>query len=232
MIKTKAIVLNRKPYRDYDALVSFYTLDQGYLVLLARGLQKEKSKLAGHLEPFNLVDLMIIKGRERYYIGSAISENSFLNIKSDYQRIWLAGEAISFVQSLSFPEQVDYNIFLTLRDFLLSLDFSSDSAKELLLFFKLKVLEILGYGLGSSSCSFCHSKDDLIFNFFDKEFICRNCAQGQGLSNEYLFKISRKSLNLRDNIINSEFLALQKLSLESNEYQDLETLVNLFKRII
>ena len=41
MIKTKAIVLNRKPYRDYDALVSFYTLDQGYLVLLARGLQKK-----------------------------------------------------------------------------------------------------------------------------------------------------------------------------------------------
>lgn len=232
MIKTKAIVLNRKPYNDYDAWVFLYTLDQGYLILPAKGLQREKSKLAGHLEPFNLIDLMIIKGRERQYIGSAISENSFLNIKSDYQRILIAGQAINFVQSLSFPEQADYNMFLNLRDFLLNLNFSSEKAKELLLFFKLKVLEDLGYGLKDRACGYCQSKDNLLFNFFKREFFCQTCAQKEKENNDYLLKISQHSLSLRDNIVSSEFLSLRKLDLGQREYQDLESLVNVFKKII
>ena len=122
--------------------------------MIARGLRKSSSKLAGQLDTFNLVDLMIIKGRERDYVGSAISENSFLEIKENYEKIILAGKSLRFLNELTFERQADYNIFLLLRNFLyflnkIELDDFLKSPSISLCFFKLKLLEFLGYNFSS-----------------------------------------------------------------------------------
>ncbi len=154
MLKTRAIVLGQKDLRNHDALVSFYSLDFGKITLIARGLRKSSSKLAGQLDAFNLVDLMVIKGRERDYVGSAISENSFLEIKENYEKIILAGRGFRFLNDLTFERQADYNIFLLLRNFLhflnkVELEKFSSSPNIVLSFFKLKLLEFLGYDFSS-----------------------------------------------------------------------------------
>lgn len=165
MIKTRAIVLSKKDFHDYDALVSFYSLDFGKTTLIARGVKRSSAKLAGHLEPFNLVDLMIIKGRERDYVGSAISEISFLNIKENYQKILAAGHSLGFLQELTYPQQADFNIFLLVKDFLSFLDSLEDETKIDLAcyFFKFKVLEFLGYDL--SSIGNLDKESDVLNNF-------------------------------------------------------------------
>lgn len=154
MLKTRAIVLGQRDFRNHDALVSFYSLDFGKITLIARGLRKSSSKLAGHLDVFNLVDLMIIKGRERDYVGSAISENSFLDVKGNYEKIILAGKGLRFLNELTFERQADYNIFLLLRNFLyflnkIELEYFSNCSNLSLSFFKLKLLEFLGYDFSS-----------------------------------------------------------------------------------
>ena len=61
---TKAIILKREPFWEADTRVVVYSLEKGKLHLIARGTKKISSKLAGHLEPMNFVDLMVVRGKQ------------------------------------------------------------------------------------------------------------------------------------------------------------------------
>ena len=126
MIRTKAIILNRLPYKDNDALIFFYTLDFGKLVLSARGARKQGSKLVAHLEPFNFVDLMIIKNKNGLSVGSVISQDSFLNLKNDYNSLFLSGKILNFFNQYVKEGQADFDLFIFLNNFLKMIN---DSAK-------------------------------------------------------------------------------------------------------
>ena len=80
--KSKAIILKREAFLENNSRVFIYSQNFGKLDLVARGTQKISSKLAGHIEPLNLCEIMIIKGKQYNYLGSALCENSFLNIKN------------------------------------------------------------------------------------------------------------------------------------------------------
>jgi DNA repair protein RecO (recombination protein O) len=230
MLKTKAIVLNRKKINNNDALVFLYTLDHGKISLLARGLQKSTSKLAGHLEPLNLVELMIIKGKARSYVGSAISENSFLNIKSDYDKLVLAGQGIRFLIDLSFDNQTDFDIFLTLKEFLFNLNEEKDK-KLLLLCFKLKMLKLLGYDFDFSFCSLCAKEGATFLDYFDKEVLCEDCFKKESFRKDRSIKMEKGALKLKNILLSSDFYSLKYLEFKEEEKKSLDDFVDIMEKI-
>ncbi len=227
MINSKAIVLNRKDFKEHDSLVSFYSLNFGKISLIAKGTRRMNSKLIGHLEPLNLVDLMIIKGRERDYVGSAISENSFLEIKEDYDKIMIAGKAINFLNSLNFSDQVDFNVFLLLKDFLTNLDQSKSNFKYILLSFKIKLLNFLGYNF--SNCSYCNNENIVFIDFLNKEFLCDKCIKKKKVIDSNFVKINQSTLNLKNKSLISETWTMEEGNMEG-EIESLDNLMELFKK--
>ncbi len=234
MIKTKAIVLSRRNCNDYDSLISCYSLDFGKICLLAKGLKRPKAKLAGHLEPLNIIDLMIIKGRERDYIGSAISEDSFLNIKRNYYLVDIAGRSINFLNGLIFQNQADYSIFLILKDFLAELNNLKDNDKKAevyLIFFQLRLLDILGYDFDFSHCSVCN-KGSVFFNFFDKEVLCQDCLKTKNVSMTKIIKIDRGVINLKKEILQANFKDLRKMKVKDGDLKKMKQLIEVIRKII
>ncbi|MDD3085098.1 MAG: DNA repair protein RecO [Candidatus ainarchaeum sp.] len=234
MIKTKAIVLSRRDCNDYDSLISCYSLDFGKICLLAKGLKRPKAKLVGHLEPLNIIDLMIIKGRERDYIGSAISEDSFLNIKRNYYLIDIAGRGINFLNGLIFQNQADYNIFLILKDFLTELNNLKDEDREAeiyLIFFQLRLLDILGYDFDFSHCSVCN-KESIYFNFFDKEVLCQDCLKTKNVSMTKIMKIDRSIINFKKEILQSNFKDLKKMTVKDGDLKKMNELIEIIRKIV
>lgn len=147
--KTKAIILKREPYNENDSRVFVYTRDFGKLQLIARGTQKLSSKLAGHIEPLNFCDMMIIKGKQYDYAGSVIAENVFARIKNDYAKSIIAGEVVRIVDELVKGEEKDEQIFLMLKKFLAVLN-NAEIHKSLSLqilknALTIKLISILGY---------------------------------------------------------------------------------------
>jgi DNA repair protein RecO (recombination protein O) len=120
--KTLAIVLNRQDYREYDSLVSFYTLEFGKLTLMARGTKRLKSKLAGHLEPISVVDLMIIPGKGRDYAAGAISQEVFSGIKADLNKLYYAGLGLRWFRRLTSENEPDKTLFFLVFEYLNILD--------------------------------------------------------------------------------------------------------------
>lgn len=94
-ILTKGIVLGRTDYGEADRIITLLTPDQGKLRLMARGVRRVKSKLAGGIELFSTSDITYMPGKGD--IGTLISsrlDKHFGEIVKDINRVQLGYELI------------------------------------------------------------------------------------------------------------------------------------------
>lgn len=68
---TSAIILSRTDYGEADRILTLLTPDYGKLTLLAKGVRRVKSKLAGGIELFSVSEITFIKGRGA--VGTLVS---------------------------------------------------------------------------------------------------------------------------------------------------------------
>jgi len=62
-IRTNGIVLSRVDYGEADRIITFLTNDAGKLTVIAKGVRRTKSKLAGAVELFSTSELVYVQGR-------------------------------------------------------------------------------------------------------------------------------------------------------------------------
>lgn len=104
-LRTRAIVLRRTNYGESDRILNFLT-PTGKVAALARGVRKEKSRLAGGIELFSVADVVIHQGRASLgTLTSAKMLEFYQNLLTDLPRLELAA---SFLKRLDrAAEQVD-----------------------------------------------------------------------------------------------------------------------------
>lgn len=103
--RTQAIVLRRTNYGEADRILQLLTPD-GRRSVMARGVRKEKSKLAGGIELFAVSDVVIGDGKGQLgVLTSAKLEHFFKHILEDYDRLQFGYQAIKLVARAS--ENVD-----------------------------------------------------------------------------------------------------------------------------
>lgn len=104
-LRTHAIVLRRTNYGESDRILNLLTPEGKYSVL-AKGVRKEKSKLAGGIELFSVGDVVIHQGRGNLAIlTSAKLIRFYSNIISDMTRLEFASDFLKKVERVS--EQTD-----------------------------------------------------------------------------------------------------------------------------
>jgi len=195
---TKALVLNRHIYCEYDSRVTVYTVDFGKVDLLARGTQKPGSKLAAHIEPLSLVNLMIVKGKNTDYIGSSVISDAYAGIKGDLTKLPAAGSALFAFNRLVRHEEKDEELFNLLLEFLDILDQKPRQADWLLASWSLKFLSALGYQPELYSCLSCKKRlepDNNYFSVMRGGIFCADCSRRE-LNLETIDQNSIKMLRL------------------------------------
>lgn len=89
-LRTRAIVLRRTNYGESDRILNLLT-PEGKVSVLARGVRKEKSRLAGGIEPFSVTDVVIHQGRASLgTLTSAKMLKFYNNLLTDLTRLELA----------------------------------------------------------------------------------------------------------------------------------------------
>ncbi len=140
----RAFILKRQTYRDYDLLITVYSLRRGKLFLHARGAKRIKSKLAGHLEPVSLSDLNVIAGRNFDQLIGAASRQAYQNIKNNYQKAWQALSFLNLVDQLTLEGHSDPRIFKLIYNYLNFLEKHSQHYLFARVAAGFKVLALLG----------------------------------------------------------------------------------------
>lgn len=103
--RTQAIVLRRTNYGEADRILQLLTPD-GRRSVMARGVRKEKSKLAGGIELFAISDVVVGEGKgELGVLTSAKLIHFYRHILQDYDRLQFGYLAIKLIARAS--ETVD-----------------------------------------------------------------------------------------------------------------------------
>ena len=103
--RTRAIVLRRTNYGEADRVVQLLTVE-GRRSVMARGVRKEKSKLAGGIELFAVSDVVIGEGKgDLGVLTSAKLVHFYRHILEEYDRLQFGYQAVQLVARAS--ETVD-----------------------------------------------------------------------------------------------------------------------------
>lgn len=150
-IRTKAIVLRRTNYAEADRILQLLTPEHGKVSVIAKGVRREKSKLAGGIELFAVCDVSIIPGKgDMGTLTSSRLETFYGRIMEEYDRLQFGYEAIKQV-SLAAEAVADPAFFELLKTVFASLDDESIDDKLIATWFWLQLAILLGVGLNLST---------------------------------------------------------------------------------
>jgi DNA repair protein RecO (recombination protein O) len=127
-VNTQGIVLSRTDYSEADRILTFLTPDYGKVSAIAKGVRKQKSKLAGGIELFSVSDISYIVGRKE--ISTLISTRlvkHYGDIVKDMDRTNAAYEAMKLINKAT-EDKPEAEYFHLMQTALESLD---DAAVDL-----------------------------------------------------------------------------------------------------
>jgi len=142
---TEAIVLARTDYGEADRIITLLTPVDGKLRLIAKGVRKVKSKLAGGIELFSVTNVTYIKGRGD--IGTLVSARlvtHYGHIVQNIDRTMLGYELIKQLHKATEDEtEADY--FHVLVEGFTALDHASIDLDLIRLWFSAQLLRLDGH---------------------------------------------------------------------------------------
>lgn len=144
--RTRAIVLRRTNYGEADRILQLLT-PNGKRSVMARGVRREKSRLASGIELFAICEVVISEGKgELDILTSARLIHFYRHIMQDYDRMQFAYSAIKLVTKAS--EMVDepewYDVLV---ETLAGLDALSIRLGMVQAWFYLRYSALMGYEL-------------------------------------------------------------------------------------
>lgn len=144
-ITTRAIILGRTDYGEADRILTLLTPDHGKLSLMAKGVRRIKSKLAGGIELFSVSDITFIRGRGE--IGTLVSTRlirHYGNIVSDINRTMLGYDLIRILhRATEDAPEADY--FELLEQAFAALNDTENSLELIKTWFLMQLLRLDGH---------------------------------------------------------------------------------------
>jgi len=143
-------IIKRKNYQEADKLITVFSKQRGKITLKAKGIRKINSKRAGSLELFNLVKMMVVKGRGDMDIITEVSLfKDYSSLGREFYRTKIAYELLELINTFSLEDAENtglYELLLKALDFINTADFHIELADKASLRFKARILELMGYG--------------------------------------------------------------------------------------
>ena len=111
-IVTQGIILSRINYAEADRILTIITPDHGVVSVIAKGVRKSKSKLAGGIELFSISDITFITGRgEIHTLISTRLKKHYANISANLGCTMLGYDILKIIKKItkerSEPEYFD-----------------------------------------------------------------------------------------------------------------------------
>lgn len=152
-----AIVLQVKDHGDSDKIVTMYTLEHGKIMLIAKGAKRSKRRFVNKLELFSLLAIEFAPGRRSSMMRLDQAEllASFPRLRGNYARYIAASLLCELVLHWTREHDSEEDLFRLLRWALEGLSVAEGVVTRTVIFFHVKMLDILGYRPDLNGCLGC-----------------------------------------------------------------------------
>ncbi len=175
-VVTTGIVLGRTDFGEADRILTILTPDRGRIRVIARGVRKIKSKLAGGIELFSISQITFIHGRsEIYTLVSSRLQKYFSHITTDINRTMYGYEVLKIINK-TVEDNAGEEYFRLLSYTLEALDEHNLSQSSIELWLYAQLLILAGHTPNLKSDKFGNklSQDDSYdFDIDNMAFIAR-----------------------------------------------------------
>ncbi len=144
-IVTTGIILSRRDFQEADRILSVLTPDQGKVSIIAKGVRRPRSKLAGGIELFSVNDLTILPSRSelKTLISSRLITH-YGDIVKDIHRTMLGYDILKRINRVT-EDATEPIYFELLQKTLAGLNDRDLSSDMLELWFTMQLLYITGH---------------------------------------------------------------------------------------
>ena len=177
-----AIVLRRGDYGETDRLITLYTLPQGKVRTIAKGVRRITSRMAGHLDLLTYSTILLIQGRTLDLITQCQTIEGFAGLRGDVWRTTYGcyvAELVDRFTEDSIPNPPLFAQILRTLHQLATLE--AEHLTAAVRAFELSLLSLSGYQPELRQCLECREPLRPETNFFSAEAggaLCPRCGQG------------------------------------------------------
>ena len=177
-----AIVLQVKDHGDSDKIVTLYSLEHGKIVLIAKGAKRSKKRFVNKLEPFSLLAIHFAPSRHSSImrLDQADLLAAFPRLRENYELYIAASLLCELVLHWTREHDSDEELFQLLRWALEGLATAGGDGNRTIIFFHVRMLDILGYRPDLTGCLDCRTlgASGVSFHFspLRNGLVCSRCA--------------------------------------------------------
>jgi len=221
--KVEAIVTSHSDYGETDRILNLYTREMGKARALAKGIRKEHSRKAGHLEPFACTTLMLARGSSFWIICQAETVDAFIPIREDLTKTAEAAYVSELLERFTSEDEVHLALYRLAKDTLERIARETD-AFQTLRYFEMRFLEMVGYRPELFHCVQCRVEiqaEDQFFSILQGGVLCPKCGRIADTARP----VSMLVLKYLRHFQRSDFEDVQKLNVAPLVRQEMEKIM-------
>ncbi|MCK4738749.1 MAG: DNA repair protein RecO [Deltaproteobacteria bacterium] len=185
--KAQAITLGTVDYGESDRIIDLYTLEYGRVSVIAKGARRSLKRFVGKLDPPTLLEVIYFNapyGLSR--LDSAELLDGFINIKQEVATYARACYLLELTREMTRAGQVNEKFFELAKYFLETLGSGKERGENLLRYFDIKALDLLGFLPHVEGCVVCRDlfgdgggsvSSDIYFSSHKGGAICAGCVK-------------------------------------------------------
>ena len=177
-VKLKGIVIKADDYKDSDKLVTIFSAEKGLIRARARGVKKNKAKLAFAVQPFAFIEFMMTERDGFYNIINASSIDQFYTITSDFDNYIFMIACLEVVQKTVKENENQLELFLLLLNSLKIVAYDKVSSINVFIKFMIESMRLLGFSFVFDKCACCSGRlndNHVGFSYEHNGLLCPSC---------------------------------------------------------
>lgn len=155
LARATGFVLRTQDYRETSRIVTFFSAEFGKIALLAKGARRLESEFGAELDLLNQLEIVFYEGKGLKLLKEAHLIRAFPKLKQDYERLDAGLRAARGLQLSLRDGQRDRRIFRLFEELLTELEDGKVNPEMLLMGFRLKLIDLLGFGPELERCAVC-----------------------------------------------------------------------------
>ena len=177
-VRLKGIVIKADDYKDSDKIVTIFSAEKGLIRARARGVKKNKAKLAFAVQPFAFIEFMLTERDGFYTVINATSIDQFFSITSDFDNYIFMLACLEVVQKTVKENENQVDLFLLLLNSLKLVSYENVSSINVFIKFMIEAMGHLGFSFIFDRCACCDNKlneNNVGFSYDYNGLLCPKC---------------------------------------------------------
>ncbi|MGC8959150.1 MAG: DNA repair protein RecO [Chloroflexia bacterium] len=154
LYQTEGIILRRSDVGEADRILTLYTPERGKIRLLAKGVRRPGSRLAGHVELLAHSAFLVARGRNLDIVTQAQTRQAFPALRQDLERIGWGCYIAELLDRMAPEQEENYPAYLLLLEALELLD-RGGNGEMVARSFEMHLLGYMGYRPQLFRCVSC-----------------------------------------------------------------------------